>query len=265
MTEHVAEHLGLYALGGLEPEELARVEAHLVECAACRQEADAMRALATAVAQSASPVEPPRAARARVLKRVRAARPSPGAERRPLWAPLALGFSALAIVGLLSWNVYLQARLNDLGAQITTQENVIAGLRQDAAQQEQLVESLSYQVDQQEQVVRVVTAPRTITVRLVSEADPEAGARAFVAEGAQDIVLIVDHLPILGTNQTYQAWVMTPGGQPVSAGLFRVNEHGWGVYSLELSPSVDFNAIGVSLEPAGGSQAPTEVVLVGGL
>jgi anti-sigma factor RsiW len=265
MTDHVTELLGIYALGGLEPDDMARVEAHLGECAACQQEAEALQALASVMAHSASPVQPPRETRAHLLNRIGAARSAPHSRSTPGWAPLAFGFSMLAIVSLLGWNLYLQLQLNDLNTHLASQAQTIADLRQQAEQQEQLVDILRGQVDQQEQVVRVVTAPRTQTVRLISGHDPDSGARAFVSEGGQAVVLIVDHLPPLGSSQTYQAWVMTSSGQPVDAGLFQVNEHGWGVYSLELPTAVSFNAIGVSLEPAGGSATPTEVVLAGGL
>jgi anti-sigma-K factor RskA len=76
-------------------------------------------------------------------------------------------------------------------------------------------------------------------------------------------VLVVQNLRSLQTDETYQAWVIEPTG-PRSAGLFTVNERGWGMTTLTI-PYSPGSAIGVSLESVGGNDQPTEVVLVGGL
>lgn len=46
MSEHVTDRLSLEAAGALDPDEAARVEAHLSECAACAARAAGWRALA---------------------------------------------------------------------------------------------------------------------------------------------------------------------------------------------------------------------------
>jgi anti-sigma-K factor RskA len=73
-------------------------------------------------------------------------------------------------------------------------------------------------------------------------------------------VLIVQRLEPPETNETYQAWIITDHG-PVSAGLFETTENGWGMTWLE-APFMPGSAIGVSVEPTGGSAQPTEVVLL---
>jgi anti-sigma-K factor RskA len=74
-------------------------------------------------------------------------------------------------------------------------------------------------------------------------------------------VLVVQQLKPLAPDMTYQAWIITDAG-PRSAGIFRVSEAGMGMTLLE-APYAPGSAIGVSLEPAGGSPQPTQVVLLG--
>jgi anti-sigma factor RsiW len=237
MTEHVDELLALYALGGLESEAVARVEAHLAGCAACRTEAEAMRAVVGALAQSAPAHRPGEAVRARVMQRIghRSHRPAERpAAARLTWAFAAL--SAVVIVALLGWNLSLNAQLNRLREQVAAQQKLMG----------------------------LVTSPTTQAIDLAAPAQPAtASGRAYIEATSQTVVVVVQHLRPLDANQTYQAWVIGPGG-PVSAGLFAVNAAGWGMTTLTL-PYSPGSAIGISREPAGGSAQPTEVVLVGGL
>jgi len=64
-------------------------------------------------------------------------------------------------------------------------------------------------------------------------------------------------LPPLPANQTYQAWQIA-GGTPVSLGLMSGNA-GIAAFEVDLSNA---SAVAISVEPAGGSTQPTNVVLV---
>src|SRR5215217_691121 len=95
LSEHrIDEHLGdaVSALvdGELDAGERAAAEAHLAQCATCRDERDATTAMARAL-QSLPPVEPPAVALARF-------RPRADRRRRPVLAGLAVaGMVALAV------------------------------------------------------------------------------------------------------------------------------------------------------------------------
>ncbi|MND06104.1 Anti-sigma-K factor rskA [compost metagenome] len=58
----------------------------------------------------------------------------------------------------------------------------------------------------------------------------------------------------------YQAWIITETG-PQSAGMVNVSRSGWGMSWLSV-PYPEQGRIGVSVEPEGGSETPTEVVLL---
>jgi anti-sigma factor RsiW len=266
MNDHVEELLALYALGGLEPDELQRVEAHLAVCSACRQEADRLLALTVLVSQSAPPVEPKPELRSSILQRIQGARlplaprsvrperPSTTPPRRATrpglsWAFAALGF--LTLVSLLGWNLALNAQLNGLRGQVATQT--------------QRIEDLSRQVEAQQKAASVIAAQTTHTINLSAPSSPpDASGRAFVSAGARTVVIMVQLRP-LTSDQTYQTWLITDAG-PQPSDVFTVNAEGLGLITVTVPDQLaDFTAIGISVEPAGGSQTPTEVVLVGGL
>ncbi|GLI27806.1 hypothetical protein ARHIZOSPH14_20480 [Agromyces rhizosphaerae] len=65
--------------------------------------------------------------------------------------------------------------------------------------------------------------------------------------------LLVDELPALGDDETYEAWVITDAGI-AAAGLFAAGD-GVTVHLIESAPAGA--TIGVTVEPAGGSDQPT--------
>jgi anti-sigma-K factor RskA len=66
-------------------------------------------------------------------------------------------------------------------------------------------------------------------------------------------------LPELGQDKTYQVWLIEPDGHRVSAGLFRPQPDA----SYTTQPVITeqditkFTGVGVTIEPAGGSDQPT--------
>jgi anti-sigma-K factor RskA len=111
---------------------------------------------------------------------------------------------------------------------------------------------------------------------MVASQDPDArvaqlsgtgsasGAGGFVAMPADgEGFLVVHGLDAPPTDQTYQAWFIS-GDQPRSAGLLRVGDDGLAIIE-GLRPGGSVDAIGITLEKAGGSSSPTLPVLVQGV
>ncbi|MBV9822307.1 MAG: anti-sigma factor [Actinobacteria bacterium] len=70
------------------------------------------------------------------------------------------------------------------------------------------------------------------------------------------LVLIGRGMPALPADRTYQLWLMSDTGAPVSGGVFQPDRNG----NVELPASGDLSGVdrmGVSVEPAGGSAQPT--------
>ncbi len=89
MSAHVTALLPLAAAGALEPDEAARVEQHLRECAACAAEAAEWRRLAEGLARMPSP-RPSRALVARTLETIEEGL---AARSERAWNRAALGFA----------------------------------------------------------------------------------------------------------------------------------------------------------------------------
>ncbi len=244
MNEHVDELLALYALGGMEADELRNVTAHLAICAACQAEAQRQTTLVAALTSSVPPRAPNPRLRAQVLTRIgvapsarAAAQPRPVPVRPPR-QPLGLsrwlaGAFAMLAAALIGWNVFLTNQVVTLQQRVQYNQNALA----------------------------LIASADTAHMPLLGQgAFATAGGNAYINQKTQDVVLVVQQLKPLNADQTYQAWIIGSQG-PVSAGLFRVSDTGWGMTWLS-TPYVQGGVIGVSLEPNGGSPKPTQVVLI---
>lgn len=237
MNEHVDELLALYALGGLETDEAQRVEAHLARCEACRAEAGRQQQLVLAVAAAVPPQAPDPRAKERLLARVGAAatdvaRPQANWLALPRWVLAGL---SLALALLAGWNVFLTQEINSLQRQVRGSTGAVA----------------------------LISSPDTAAITLEGRGTmPAASGQAYVDFDSQDVVLVVRHLEPLPAGKTYQAWVVSDEG-PKSAGFVDVTGNGWGMRWLDV-PFVSGGWVCVSVEPSGGSQQPSDVVLWGG-
>lgn len=101
-----------------------------------------------------------------------------------------------------------------------------------------------------DKVNTILTSPDT---RLLTSGVDQATATIAVSRAQGRLLLMTRDLPALPADRAYQAWMITPGG-PHSAGLL--------AKSAEPSPLVtdlvpDTGTVGITVEPASGSPAPT--------
>jgi anti-sigma-K factor RskA len=140
----------------------------------------------------------------------------------------------LVAVGLAAWNISLWLRLQDQGGQLAEQRQLLSAVAAGAS-----VSSLAG--------TEAAPGARGTLVK-----DP-AGGRAF---------LLVSRLPDLPADQEYQIWRIK-GNVPMGVGTFSPTDPG----EQLLIVGTDFtgaDAIGISIEPRGGSLAPTgPIVLLG--
>jgi anti-sigma-K factor RskA len=128
-VEHVDELIAGHALRALSSEDEERVVVHLAECDRCRRRLRETEAVAASLAYGVPQVAPPPELRSRVLAIAEpvvaapaaapaaepAARPAPARPRRQWWprfAAVAVPAMALALVGMLAWNVSLRNDVN---------------------------------------------------------------------------------------------------------------------------------------------------------
>jgi anti-sigma-K factor RskA len=250
-----ADRLEDYVNGSLASAERLAVEAHAALCPACGRLLRDTQEAAALVWLTVPQVEPPPRLRERILTAARADLPAPTAGAGPgaaagravahrRWrltlSHLAAAVSALALMlalGLGGWMVVLQGELARLAAENT-----------------QLREQLGRQRD----ALYVLMSPTLVERPLAGgEAAPNARGRLYLDPNRRQGMVVVSELPRLTPDRAYQVWLRGKGGV-VSAGLLRMDDRGTGYALLEaVQPLDQFEAIGISLEPAGGSAQPT--------
>ncbi|GAB4581955.1 MAG: hypothetical protein Fur0022_47070 [Anaerolineales bacterium] len=284
MNEEIEELFPFYALGVLTPEEKARVEAYIRSDPLAKARLDDMRAAAQALPYEASPVPPSGAVKKALMARVKADRAQPAIVpsenwlqtlRRWLASP---AFSTAALAGLVLmgvWIANLQAQTNQVVAESRTLQATATAL---IAENEALQTSLTA-LQQENNLLRDEILSNQELIALLTDSErqeftipgtefqPHAQATLLVgSEEDTRAVLLVANLPALPADRVYQFWLIGEGG-PIGAGLFEANAHGQAVLMVHSDgPILSFEAVGVSIEPSGGSPQPTgNIVLLGNL
>jgi anti-sigma-K factor RskA len=237
---HVKDLLPAYALGCLDPEELAAVRKHLERCASCRAGLAKYEEVVGALGLAAPPAEPPAALKKRILAGIEPVSPTLEARSSrsiadrvrgfwsiprvaPAWAAAAiLAMAVLAVSNILLWQ-RLQ-HLETLAGRLPSQVAALSG----------------------------------------SESAPEARGVILYRSAESRATLVVENLPPLSPDRQYQLWLIRDGGR-TSGGVFSVSPRGYG--TLEVSaplPLGNYQAFGITVEPAGGSPGPTGPRVLGG-
>lgn len=238
MDHEIAQTLiPAHALGATDPEEAGQLDAHLRVCARCRALLADYQVLSDDLLYAIPPVAaPPELAHA-LRRRLR---PVPGRPVRPrAWftLPRALPIAALvaSLVLLLLTNLYWLRRTDTLGHQTAMQATAIAVLAE---------------------------AP-TIVLRGDTPAPAARGQLYFRPESTMALLHVYE-LPPLPPDKAYQVWLIRDGHRD-SGGLFRVDEGGEGVLLIVAPrPLQEYDAVGITAEPAGGSPGPTSPRVMGG-
>ncbi len=227
--EDIHELAAAYALDALDGRERDAFEAHLRGCETCTKDVSEFRATAALLAYADEGPEPAPALRDRLLEAARQERPTQSVvvlrPRRALRFATIAAVAAVALaVGLGGWALTLSRSL-DSERSARSQNATIAGILADADAQ------------------RI-----------------SMGAQGEVVRGPDGrAVLIARGLPAAPKGKTYEAWVIH-GGTPTRAGLFDGGKSAVVLLGLTLPRG---GKVAVTLEPAGGSDAPTSDVLFG--
>jgi anti-sigma-K factor RskA len=270
-----------YVLGTLEPEEMLVVEEYLKGHQELMARLAELEQAVAHLAYSASTVPLPAQAKEQLMERVRADAVAEsttaiqGVDRSPVAVPARsdrsparghqrprtlalwrLGAIA-AILTLALLGLYTLRVLGHLDQATADRE----GLRNQVTQLEQRNEALQQELEAREMQLALLTRA-DLTVSLPpTGAAPGAGGLFYEVDGEAIVVLYgLDPLP---QEQTYQLWWITAEGEPLPADLLVAagETPAWQQVS-GVPPTQEIAAIGVTVEPAGGSAEPTEPILL---
>ncbi len=243
-----ADLLPAYALEALSEPERAQVEAHLHACAVCRAVLADYQAVAEGLLYTAPPAQAPAHLAADLQQRLRRearGRPAPRpAAPRPNWlsgllavlSRPAAALAAVLLVALLASNLYWV--------------QTARALRAEQAR-------LATAVEAQSSVVQALAGGGRAVRLLGATAAPQSSGTLILTADQNQAVLVVAGLPPQSTEQAYQLWLIHDG-QRDSGGLFTVDASGHGTLLVQAPRAVEsYDAVGITLEPAGGSPGPT--------
>lgn len=246
--QQIKELLDAYALGALEKDGARHLEEHVADCLRCWnelnevQQASALLALAVPL-QKADP-----SLRERILRQAhRKGRPARRAgwplRLRSLW-PAAGAALGAATVAALVLSLILRAQVNDLQG--------------DRDQLQQQVEAAEEVISHQRYVLAVLLAPDMRKVEMKAAAwAPEATGTYLWSNSRRAGAIICENLPLLEENQVYQLWLFRGEWATSGGTLTAWKGSGQHVVELEKQPAQPLTAVGVSVEPEGGSATPT--------
>lgn len=232
------ENLPAYSLGALEADELAALASHLATCVDCNAELTDYQKISMGLLH----VLPPRTPPARLRHNLQARLPS--ASNRtlrliPQFKRFSFGqlLNVVVVLSLIALNIYSTSQIRE----VRKQQNALADrmLAEQAA-------------------IGMLAYPNTQIRMIVPDVQNLTGS-ALVNKERPIAVLLLWNLPELDPTQMYQVWLIDATGKPIGAGLF-VPASGQKYTTAVIQSSAplgEFIAIGVTIEPAGGSAQPT--------
>ncbi len=231
------KNIPAYVLQALERNEALALELHLEECAACQEELNAYRQVSQYLLLAVPPQVPPSSLRARLEQRLKVRKRQ---ERGYGWKRVAsrsLVWGALLL--LVGLNLFSLLQIHAL-----------------QRHQAQLLERL-----QEVQTAFVLLAyPDTESLPIAANLEQVTG-RLLLDKKHNVAVLLIWNLPPPNSDHVYQAWLIDEHGDRTSAALFVPDPSlPFTTVTLISPPSftfADFNGLGVTLEPEGGSPFPT--------
>ena len=232
------DHYELYAIGVADDPERAEIRAHLNrECEVCMEGMRRARETAALLGGTATPATPSPKLRRRILASAGYEQP-----RGFGWAPAL----AAALVFSLIACVYFAGREHDIGREL---DRVTGISRQQNIELTRLNEVFSI----------INGADTRVSTFGDGKSTPPSG-KVF-ASPSQGVVLVASNLPQAPAGKAFEMWVIPKGGKPLPAGMFQSSGDGSAIHVQRgrMDPNADL--IAVTLEDAGGVDAPTTTPL----
>ncbi len=230
MPDDIHALAAAYALNAVDDVERADFEAHLQRCEACRTDVAEFRSVALGLAED-SAQSPPASLRAAVLSKVATTAQDHVAgpvvvARRHRWSTAVLGVAAATLVAVLG------VRLADV-----TNDR-----------------------DHAQAVSALLAAPDATTVTLAgANLPPDERGRVVFSAARAEIAVILDGMPAMPDGQVIQLWYMVDH-QPVPGPTFTPS--GGRAMAMDDGVPAAAHAVALTMEPTGGSVAPTTPIMM---
>jgi anti-sigma-K factor RskA len=249
--EEVLDLIPSYALGALEPRESRRVEQHIAECPECEVALQEALEVSTNLSKAFAAVQPSAHVRTALMNEVRGR----AEKSNRSWAFLGRfrwqgGLTAglgVATMALLVLSIVQVVRIDSMN-------NDVAALQTRLSISDENMDTLNEAVAQQRSLAYTLAIPGTHVS--MGEGSGGRGVLMSVADGSWGLLVSIG-LRELPPDRAYQVW-LTGNANRESAGMFSVDDTGWGQVTLKPHSTLNaFNSVGVTVEPAEGSPAPT--------
>lgn len=229
-------------LGALDDDERAHIMAHVDLCPGCRQKLAEYQMLSQGLLETVPRRMPPAAIKQNLMAKVQP-EAQPWTKRVTLWLRSrqsmprwALAVSYMLLVGVVALSGYATVRLANQQA------------------------ALAAQLEEQRSAIALLT--RETSAIHMSGTQVASGASAVMRFSPQDTMAVVQTiaLPPLSADKSYQLWLIDSEGKRDSGAVFTVPAGSEGSVTLIIAaprPMKEYVGCGVSIEPKGGSPAPT--------
>jgi anti-sigma-K factor RskA len=230
------EMLPAHALSALDASEAQALNEHLAECAECRQELADWERTAAALALDARPVEPSPEVRERIMSAVRGEKDARVIPFAPAGRNVWTSFGSLGAIAAIVLFIALI-----VGIVVLWQQNRM--------------------LRQENQFVKLLTEPGSRLAELKGT-DQAAGASAKLAyDKTGRALLLANGLPPAPSGKEYQLWFIVGSNPPLPGKSFAPDDAGRGTLRDQVpEQALDSAVFAVTLEPVGGSTAPTSQI-----
>jgi anti-sigma factor RsiW len=258
--EDVRDDIDAYAIGALDADEAAALEAHLFGCANCRALLDAAREAGGAVALASPLVAAPAALKARIMASASVLSTERARRRPPLrgWWPAAAAAALIAVsAGGLTWGALMQREANDLrGDNRAAVASETAVAQQFALARDGQASAAAWQ----DGMVAIASAGDLKGTDMAATVlAPGAQGRYVWSANARLGALLATGMPALPAGKTYQFWFVYgnkwegAGTCTTSGGRAQLIVH----RSKDDSDPGPLKGFAVTIEPSAGSPART--------
>ncbi len=264
--DSATELIRSYLLDDIDESEALLLESHLESCPSCSLlldgDGETVARLAFSIPQSTAPSR----VKDRLLGRIESEKGSRGAIAHILesWSSymgdalrrLSAHSGKMALAGVIATIVLGGMWFNDLLRDASPEESTLAiEVESDEASS----------LDPSHETMLVSSSPGA-SVNMLSGTGPGEAARGMLVAShtSNRALLLVVDLPPLPYGMVYQVWLIQ-SNRVNNAGWFTVDSTGYGqAVIIPVAPFWEFDAVGITIEPSGGSVDPTGVSVLSG-